>query len=88
MQRIMITHTVEDMERWLRGKQERATGLGEVGSNVRDFVAADGSMNVAVSADVDDMDALQAMLSAPSAELAGLMEKHGVRPPFTLYVEK
>ena len=88
MHRIVITHSVEDMDRWLRGKEERATALGAAGSNVRDFVAADGSLNVAVAADVDDMDTLQAMLGAPSAELAGLMEKHGVRPPFTLYIEK
>lgn len=88
MQRIVITHSVADMERWLLGKEERATALGSAGSNVRDFVAADGSLQVAVGVDVDDMEAVQAMLSAPSAELAALMEKHGVRPPFTLFIEK
>lgn len=88
MPRIVITHSVEDMDRWLGGKEERATALGAAGSNVQDHVAADGSLQVAVSADIDDMDVVQAMLSAPSDELVGLMQKHGVIPPFTVYIEK
>ena len=52
-----------------------------------DFVAADGSNNVAVSAEVADLDELGAMLGSPQPETVALMEKHGVVQPITLYVE-
>ena len=52
-----------------------------------DFVAVDGSNNVAVSADVADMDELGAMLSSPPPEISALMQKHGVVQPVTAYVE-
>jgi hypothetical protein len=59
-----------------------------VGSNVTDHVAQDGSNRVAVTAAIDDMAGLQAMLDSPSPEVAALMEAHGVVPPLTVYIEK
>ncbi len=53
-----------------------------------DTVALDGSNRVAVIADVNDLAALQAMLASPPAELAAQMEKHGILPPLTAYIEK
>ena len=88
MPRIIITHAVADLQRWLEGKAEREAAIGSIGGNVVDTVALDGSKQVAVTADVDDLAALQEMLSSPPPELAALMEKHGVIPPFTTYVEK
>jgi hypothetical protein len=44
------------VEHWLRGKERRATLFGQFGSNVRDYVAMDGSNRVATTADINDMD--------------------------------
>lgn len=88
MPRMVITHDVVDIERWLKGKEERAGALGAVGSDVTDYVAEDGSNRIAVSATIHDMSALQAMLDAPPPEVAALMEAHGVVPPLTVYLEQ
>ncbi len=88
MARIVAVHAVADVPRWLEGKAERAAAIESAsGSNVTDYVAADGSSNVAVTADVADVDALKAMLASPSAEVLALMETHGVVPPITAYFE-
>ncbi len=88
MPRIVVTHAVVDIPRWLEGKAERAAAIESgSGSNVTDHVAADGSNNIAVTADVADLDAMNAMLASPSPEDSALMEKHGVVPPFTAYIE-
>jgi hypothetical protein len=84
---MVFTHAVADVDRWLKGKAERAAALGAVGSNVTDYVAQDGSNNIAVTADIHDMDAAQAMLSSPPPEVVALMEAHGVVLPVTAYIE-
>jgi hypothetical protein len=84
---MVITHAVADVERWLKGKAERAAAIGAAGTNVTDYVAADGSNNIAVTADIHDMDAAQALMDSPSPEVAAQMEAHGVVPPFTAYIE-
>ena len=66
---------------------ERAAAIGAAGSNVTDYVALDGSKNIAITVDVDDMDAAQALLSSPPPEAAAQMEAHGVLPPITAYIE-
>jgi hypothetical protein len=88
MAKLVITHAVADVERWLTGKDERAAAIGAVGTNVTDHVAADGSNNVAITADVHDVEGAQAMLTSPSPETAALMESHGVLPPVTTYIER
>jgi len=88
MPRMVLTHEVVDIERWLKGKDERAAALGSVGSNVIDHVALDGSNRIAVTADIHDLDALQALLDSPPPEVAAQMEAHGVLPPFTAYIPK
>ncbi|WP_167305809.1 hypothetical protein [Nocardioides euryhalodurans] len=88
MPRMVITHDVVDIERWLKGKDERSAALGAVGSDVTDHVAMDGSNTIAVSADIHDLEALQALLDSPPPEVAALMEAHGVVPPLTVYIEK
>ncbi len=70
------------------GKAERAAAIGPAGTNVTDHVALDGSSHVAVTADIDDLGAVQALLASPPAEVAAQMESHGVRPPITVYIEK
>ena len=88
MPKMLITHGVADVDKWLGFKAERAeaiAGLG--GSDVVDHVAHDGSNMVAVSANVTDVDGIMAALASPPPELAAAMEKHGVLPPLAAYVE-
>jgi hypothetical protein len=87
MPKVVITHDVVDVERWLKGKAERAAAIGAAGANVTDHVAQDGSNHIAVTADIHDMGAMQALLDSPSPEVAAQMEEHGVQPPFRIYVE-
>lgn len=88
MARVVVTHPVVDIDRWLGGKAERAAAIESgSGSNVVDHIAKDGSNNVAITADVSDLAAMEAMLASPSAEVAAAMEAHGVVPPIIVYVE-
>ena len=87
MTKIVITHNVADVERWLQGKSERADAIGAMGgTNVVDHVAQDGATAVAITADVDDVATVMATLASPPPEGAAAMESHGVLPPVTVYV--
>jgi hypothetical protein len=89
MPRFIITHDVADVAVWLAGKSERADAIATMGgSDVVDHVAQDGSKKIAVAAQTGDLDAVMAALESPSPELLDAMQRHGVIPPFTLYVEK
>jgi hypothetical protein len=88
MPKVVITHAVQDIDRWLQGKAERAAAIESgTGSNVIDYVAQDGSNNIAICADVADAGAMTSMLAAPPAEVMERMEAHGVIQPLTVYVE-
>lgn len=88
MPRIVVTHEVVDVERWLAGKSERAATISPYASDVTDHVAADGTNQIAITADVHDMQGLEAMLASPPADAVAAMERHGVIPPLTVYIEK
>jgi hypothetical protein len=88
MPKIVITHQVVDVERWLKGKAERAAVIAAYATHVTDYVAMDGSHNIAVTADVHDMAGAQAMMASPSPQDAAAMERHGVIPPLTVCIEK
>ena len=88
MPRIVITHAVQDVKRWLRGKAERAAALPGA-TNVTDLVAVDGSKHAAVAFDIDNLDALKAVLSSVPPEMAAQAESHGVIvPTMTVYAEE
>ncbi len=88
MPTMVITHAVADIDRWLEGKAERAAAIESgSGSNVKDYVAADGSTNIAVTADVADVDAITTMLASPPPEVLARMEAHGVVPPIVAFIE-
>ena len=88
MPSVVISHGVVDIERGLEGKTERAEAIeAGSGSNVIDHVAADGSTNIAITADVSDVAAMQALLASPPPDVLAKMEAHGVVPPITVYVE-
>ena len=88
MPKLVVTHAVVDIGRWLQGKAERAAIIGSYATNVTDHVAADGSNNVAITAEIHDMAGLQALMDSPSPEDAAAQERHGVIQPITVYVEK
>ena len=88
MPKVVITHAVEDLDRWRQGKAERAAAIESgTGSNVTDYVAQDGSKNIAITAEVADVDAMKSLLTAPPADVAAAMEAHGVVQPLSVYVE-
>jgi hypothetical protein len=88
MPRMVVTHPVVEIERWLQGKAERAAIIGLYATHATDRVAADGSNNVAITADIHDMAGLQALMDSPSPEDAAAEERHGVSQPFTVYIGK
>lgn len=88
MPKMVVTHSVVDNERWLGGKAERAAIISKYATNVTDYVAVDGSNNIAVTADIHDLAGLQALMASPSAEDVAAMERHGVIQPMIAYIEK
>jgi hypothetical protein len=87
MPRVVIVHAVEDIDRWLQGKADRAAAIESgTGSNVTDYVAQHGTSNVAITADVSDPAALQGMLASPPPKVLAAMEAHGVIQPISAYV--
>lgn len=87
MARIVITHAVHDVDRWLAGKDERAASIPGA-TNTIDLVALDGSKNAAVVFDTADPDAFKAVLAAMPPELAAKAESHGVKlPTMTVFIE-
>jgi len=73
---VVITHAVAvaDVERWLEGKDGRVVAIESgTGSNVTDYVARDGSNNIAITADVSDVAAMEAILASPPPEAAARM---------------
>jgi len=88
MPKLVITHAVEDVDRWLAGQSDRAAAIESgSGSNVTDYVAADGSNNIAITADVADVEQLKGMLASPPPEVLEKMQAHGVVQPITSYVQ-
>lgn len=84
MPKVVFTHAVKDVDHWLSKHSERIDLFSEWGSNVSHYASADGSNNVALTADVFDMDKMQAALASP--ELAKGKEAHGVIDPVLLFV--
>ena len=46
------------------------------------------TLSTVATADIHDMEGVQAMLDSPPAEVAAQMESHGVLPPIAAYIEK
>jgi len=88
MPKMVITHAVVDIDRWLQGKAERAEIISKYATNVTDHVAADGSNNVAITAEIHDMAGLQELMASPSPDDTAAQERHGVIQPITAYLEK
>ena len=88
MPQIIVTAAVNDVEEWLKFKDELVPAMSPVASDGASYVAMDGSNHVASTWDVPDMDAFQAAQTAASPEMAAAMERYGMIPPVTIYVKK
>ncbi|MDZ4341370.1 MAG: hypothetical protein U1E51_02900 [Candidatus Binatia bacterium] len=86
MPKVVFTHPVSDTAHWASKHSERVEAFASWGSNVVDYLSADGSSNVAVSVDVHDLAAMQAALDSPEIEAA--KQAHGVLEPLTIHIEK
>ena len=88
MPKIVVTATVKDVQAWLEFKPRLVALMSAVASDGTSYVATDGSNRVASTWDVADMDAFQAAQAAASSEMAEAMERYGMIPPLTVYIEK
>jgi redox-regulated HSP33 family molecular chaperone len=86
MPKIVVTAAVKDVEAWLKFKPEMIAQMSAVASDGTSYVAMDG--RVASTWDVPDLEAFQAAQTAVSPEMAEAMERYGMIPPVTVYVEK
>ena len=86
MPRVVFTHPVRDRALWASKHSERVAAFASWGSNVTDFLGADGGNDVAVSVDVHDLAGMQAALASP--EIAAAKQAHGVLDPLTIHIEK
>ncbi len=89
MPKIVITHGVVDVDAWLKFKSERADAIGGM----------EAPMSWTTSRTTEAMPSPSAAMwrmrrqswrpsPSPPPELAAAMERHGVLPPLTAYVEK
>ena len=86
MPRIVITHAIQDRDRWLAGSAERVAAAPGA-RNVTDLLALDGSHQAALALDVDDVDSFMAMVAAMPPDVAAQADAHGVILPMTVYVQ-
>ena len=85
MPRLITTHEVDDVEHWL-ASPKRAEVFAGIATDLTTYVLPGDSNRVALSMNVADMDALDAMMK--SAAGAEAMKYDGVRPDtLVLYVE-
>ncbi|MCW5514736.1 hypothetical protein [Muriicola sp. Z0-33] len=84
MPKVVFTHAVKDVDLWMSKHAERVDLFAEWGSNVVGYAIADGSNMVALTIDVNDMDAMEQSLG--TAEMDKEKEAHGVTGPIAMFV--
>jgi hypothetical protein len=76
MPKLVLTHEVDDVTHWL-ASPKRAEAFAGIATNLTTYVLSGDTQRVALSMDVADMDALDAMLKSDKGQAAA---KHdGVR---------
>ncbi len=85
MPRVIFTHQVRDRALWASKHSERVAAFAPWGSNVIDYLGADGGNKVAVSVDVHDIEGMKAAFNSP--ELAAGKQAHGVVEPVLIHIE-
>ena len=86
MPRVVFTHAVKDRAQWASKHAERVAAFAAWGTDVTEYLSADGGNKVAVSVEVHDMAGMQAALTSP--EIAAAKKAHGVVEPITMHLEK
>ncbi len=85
MPKLLATHDVDDVAHWLASPR-RAEVFEGIATNLQTYVMPGGGNKVALSMEVADMDALDAMLKSEVG--AAAMKHDGVRPDtIVMYVE-
>lgn len=85
MPKLVATHEVDDVGHWL-ASPKRAEVFAGIATNLQTYVLPGDDNRVALSMEVADMDALDAMMK--SAAGAAAMKYDGVRPDtVVMYVE-
>ena len=85
MPRIVGIHAVKDVKHWASKGDERVEAFAPFATDVVSYVAADGSNQVAVSANIHDMEGMMAFMQSP--EGAEAMEADGVIQPVIFHIE-
>ncbi len=81
----VITHEVDDVERWLSSPR-REELLGSIGVTVRTFRDPGGSNKTALIAEIPDMEAFQEVMQSEAA--ADAMKHDGVNPETLLVLSE
>ena len=81
----VITHEVDDVERWL-SSPKREEVFGPMGITVRTFRDLDGSNKTALIAEIPDMGAFQDFMKTDAA--ADAMKHDGVNPETVLVLSE
>jgi len=85
MPKLIATHEVDDVAHWL-ASPKRAEVFAGIATNLHTYVLSGDSNRVALSMEVADMDALDAMMKSEAG--AAAMKHDGVRPDTVeMYVE-
>ena len=85
MPKLIATHDVDDVAHWL-ASPKRAEVFAGIATKLQTYVLPGGGKKVAVSMEVADMDALDAMLKSDAG--AAAMKYDGVHPDtLVMYIE-
>jgi len=85
MPKVVVTHAVKDVKHWASKDDERLEIMSPFATDLVSYVAADGSNQVAIAANILDMEGMMALMQTPEA--AAAMEAHGVIPPPIFHIE-
>ena len=89
MPQIIVTAAVNDVEEWLKFKEEMVPAMSAVASDGASYVAMDGSNQVASTWNVPDMEAFMAAQSSFSPELTAAAKRAGMIPStMVVYIKK
>lgn len=77
MPKLIVTHEVDDVDHWLASPKRQEVFAG-VAENIETYVHSADANKVGLTMEVDDMDALGALLQSDVG--AAAMEHDGVRP--------
>ncbi len=86
MPRIIVTHAVKDVDQWLACRDRTVAAFSPYATDIFFCTIPEGSNNVAISANVHDMEGLMAL--SQTAEHQAFTEEAGViHPPQAMYFE-